>query len=142
MSKATKQEFRGARAIPRIIPPSHTPNHTCDSYPLYQPPGTATSKKHTHPCVDLLPGGLNEKPTWTFFSGGFTTTPGVSRHGVCVRPFTSPRSKSVVCALLFFYRAGDVTHPICNRTREITMQTIAFVCEISPGTSTSTIAHN
>ena len=44
--KATKQEFRGARAIPRIIPPSHTPNHTCDSYPLYQPPGTATSKKH------------------------------------------------------------------------------------------------
>ena len=49
--KATKQEFRGARAIPRIIPPSHTPNHTCDSYPLYQPPGTATSKKHIPICV-------------------------------------------------------------------------------------------
>ena len=29
-----------------IIPPSHTPNHTFDSYPLYQPPGAATSKKH------------------------------------------------------------------------------------------------
>ena len=54
LSKATKQEFRGARAIRRTIPPSHTPNHTCDSYPLYQPPGTATSKKHTPMCVCLL----------------------------------------------------------------------------------------
>ena len=40
------KKIRAARAIPRTIPSSHTLSHTCDSYPLYQPPRAATSKKH------------------------------------------------------------------------------------------------